>query len=333
MTYRMAALGWLVVALAACGGAPATSQGAPTTAATTPDPTDPPATPVVTEPPLEALELLWESAGNTTPAGPFPSTYSPAVDPLTGDIWVSLGSDDLIWIFGSDGAFKDSFGKSGDGPGEFEFTRPACRECPGAGALAFAPDGSLFVADVGNHRVQKFNPEHEFQAEWGGFGGGEGQFADATQIATNGREVFVSDFTRQDTQVFDLGGMFLRALPSSGWLAIGGAGNLLMSRFGEVATFDAQGQVVDATAIPDYAGGFHIGLAASDDGRLFFDYQNDATGEAIALGELDPSTGTSRVWSTAGETLAIADDVLYEANYTGPGWPEAVLRAYRLPEP
>jgi len=328
----MAATGWLILVLAACSGAPAaTDRAFPPPAATTTS--EPPATPAATAPGLEALELLWENAGAPGPTGRYPATYSPAVDPLSGDIWVSLASDDVIWVFAPDGTFKGLFGRPGNGPGEFEFTRPACRDCPGAGALSFAPDGSLFVADVGNHRVQKFNAEREFETEWGEFGAGEGQFADAIQIATNGREVFVADDGRRDTQVFDVDGRFRRTLPISGWLAVGRIGEILVSSLGQVATFDENGQVVAATDFPEYRGGWQIGLAVDDNGRLFFNYQNNATTDAIGLGELDPSTGNSRVWSTAGETLAIAGAVLYEANYASTGWPEAVLRAYRLPEP
>jgi hypothetical protein len=328
----MAATGWLILVLAACSGTPAESdrRSPPPAPSTT---SEPPGTLAASEPSLEALELLWESAGAPAPTGRYPATYSPAVDPLSGDIWVSLASDDVIWVFAPDGTFKSLFGRPGDGPGEFEFTRPACPDCPGAGALSFAPDGSLFVADVGNHRVQKFNAEREFETEWGQFGAGEGQFADAIQIATNEREVFVSDDVRRDTQVFDMDGRLQRTLPISGWLAVGSAGVILVSTFGQVATVDQDGQVGSPTAFPEYRGGWQIGLAADDSGRVFFNYQDNATADAIGLGELDPSTGESRVWSTAGETLAIAGDVLYEANYASTGWPEAVLRAYRLPQP
>ena len=338
MAVRIAAVGWLVFVLAACGGTAATlppaTAPAATAAATTPDPTNAPGTPAVTEPPLEALELLWEASGDTEPGTPYPGTFSPAVDPQTGDIWVTASASDNIWIFAADGTFKGSFGGPGTGPGEFEFTRPACRDCPGAGALAFATDGSLFVADVGNHRIQKFDPSHEFEREWGEFGAGDGQFADAIQIATNGDEVFVSDDARLDVQVFDLDGKLLRTLPTSGWLAVDAAGDLFISsNEGSLARYDGSGPSGEPIELPDFRGGDHIGLAAADDGRLFFDYQDDRTGGAIGFGAIDASTGAGQTWSTGGETLTIADDVLYQANYVSPGWPEAMLRAYRVPEP
>jgi DNA-binding beta-propeller fold protein YncE len=39
--------------------------------------------------------------------------------------------------------------------------------------IAVAPDGSVYVTDTWNHRVQKFSPEGEFLTMWGYFGQGE----------------------------------------------------------------------------------------------------------------------------------------------------------------
>ncbi len=329
------ALTALIAVVAACSGTvaptPAATTGTlPTAAQPTSAPTTPPATPRVTEPPAAPLELLWEASGDTAVTGPVPGTYSPAVDPLSGDIWVSMSSS-TVWIFASDGTYKGSFGEPGDGPGEFDFRRPACLDCPAVGALAFAPDGSLFIADVGNHRVQKFDPAHEFVTEWGGFGAGEGQFADAIQIATNGREVYVADDARGDLQVFDVDGAFLQTFPVSGWATIGAQGNLYVTVDNAVHSYDADGQGNQIAELPNAYPIVAIGLAVDDRGRLFFNLQNDQTAAAVGLGELDPSTGDYRVWSTGGETLAIFGDVIYQANYTGSGWPKPALRAYALP--
>ena len=325
----------LAAGLAGCGQATAPT-GAPETPATTSSAAAEAtvaATSVATEKAPPALDLLWEGRGPTEIKGWYPGTYQPAVDPLTGDVWVALSSEHLIWIFSKEGEFQGVFGGPGDGPGEFDFRRPACRDCPGAGALTFAPDGSLFVADVGHHRVQKFDPEHKFEKQWGGFGAGEGQFADAIGIATNGREVFVGDGERGDTQVFDMSGTYLRTL-TGGWLAVDPAGGLSISSFGTVTRYDADGKQLDPVSLPAQGNDELIGLAVDDDGRVFFDYQDAREPHgAVALGEVDPTTGNSRTWSTAGETLAISGNVLYEANYTGEGWPEPVLRAYVLPAP
>jgi sugar lactone lactonase YvrE len=331
---------FLISALAGCAGggtptAPPSSEPAPTVAPPTKaQPTKAPATAKPTDTPVLPLELLWEARGDTEPTGAESGTFSPAVHPITGDIWVSMSSG-TIWTFDADGAYKGSFGVPGDGRGEFAFRRSACPDCPAAGALAFAPDGTLFVADIGNHRVQRFDPAGEFVTEWGSFGSGEGQFADAVQIATNGREVFVSDHTRLDTQVFDLDGKFLRALPITGyhWLAVDADGSLYVSNEGEVVKYASDGTESDRFDLPDYRGALHPGLAVDERGRIFWNFQDNETAGAVGVGELDRMTGESRVWSTGGETLAVSGGVVYQANYTGQGWPEPVLRAYVLTAP
>ncbi len=53
-----------------------------------------------------------------------------------------------------------AFGSSGDQPGQFSSPR----------GLAVAPDGTLYVADSRNHRIQRFSTGGEFIQAWGGFG-------------------------------------------------------------------------------------------------------------------------------------------------------------------
>lgn len=338
-----AILGAIALASAACGQAvtPIASNGAgpavTTSAATTPSPLPTRATGTVasTEAPPPALKPRWEAAGENASTDGEPATYSPTVDPLTGDIWVAVSFDGVIWRFGSDGTYKGSVGKPGKGDGEFDFERTTCRPC-GAGALAFAPDGTLFVADTGNNRIQKFGPDHKFVKAWGTFGAGDGQFADAIQIATNGHEVFVGDDARGDLQVFDMNGNYVRTMPHGGWLAIDPHGTLYVTVEGVVHVYDPAGAEVRTINLPDYKGSAHIGLAADGHGRLFYNFQKlVGHPDAIGLGAIDIETGESWVWSTGGETLAIdaARETVYLANYVGAGWPEPLLRAYELPAP
>jgi uncharacterized protein (TIGR03663 family) len=53
------------------------------------------------------------------------------------------------------------FGTQGEGPGQFNAPR----------GLAIAPDGSLYVADSRNHRIQHFSAEGQFLGAWGSFSG------------------------------------------------------------------------------------------------------------------------------------------------------------------
>lgn len=58
------------------------------------------------------------------------------------------------------------WGKKGTAPGEFD--QP--------GGLAFGLDGSLYVCDQVNRRVQRFTREGKLLAAWGEYGDGPGQF-------------------------------------------------------------------------------------------------------------------------------------------------------------
>ncbi|HYK95469.1 MAG TPA: NHL repeat-containing protein [Candidatus Dormibacteraeota bacterium] len=296
-----------------------------------------PPLPSVASSPAPALELLWERSGDTTLSGGNPATYWPAVDPKTGDVWVALGANGLYWIFSPDGKFLGSSGAPGTGPGQFNFRRTACPDCV-AGAIAFAPDGSFFVADDGNNRIQKFDSAHKFVKAWGSFGSGDGQFADANAIATDGKAVYVNDDARGDIQVFDADGRFLRSFAGpGGWLAIDKDGNLFVmdnsSTTAAINEYDAAGGLRHRFDLPSFEGD-HIGLAVDATGRLFFNIQSRQSPDpALGLVRFDPTSSTITRWSTGGETLAIAptQDAIYEANFVSAGWPSPLLRKYALP--
>lgn len=58
------------------------------------------------------------------------------------------------------------WGQKGTGEGEFD--------CPGG--IAIGSDGSVFVADQTNHRVQVFDRSGKFLRQWGVYGNDPGQF-------------------------------------------------------------------------------------------------------------------------------------------------------------
>ncbi len=113
--------------------------------------------------------------------------------------------------------------------------------CPEA--LAFAPDGELFVADQFSHVVQRFSPGGRFLGQWGSFGSGPGQFGAVDGLAVDAAgDVFVLDSTHARVERFTASGRLLgewgrpgRALgefdfgpgfgpdkPPGGGLAVGG---------------------------------------------------------------------------------------------------------------
>ena len=66
----------------------------------------------------------------------------------------------------------------------------------------------LFVADTGNHRIQKFDMEGALIMEWGGYGTTTGHFINPWGVASDGTFVYVTDTGNDRVQVFDLNGVF-----------------------------------------------------------------------------------------------------------------------------
>jgi streptogramin lyase len=90
-----------------------------------------------------------------------------------GDIFVSDGhrtevGNARVVKFTKDGKFIKQWGGHGSGPGQFEMPH----------GLAFDSKGRLFVADRGNNRIQIFDQEGTFIAEWKQFGRPSGVYID-----------------------------------------------------------------------------------------------------------------------------------------------------------
>lgn len=101
-----------------------------------------------------------------------------------------------------DGSGKKLFtlGKRGSAPGEFNF--PV--------AAATAPDGTLYVLDAGNFRVQAFTPDGKFLRSFGSLGNAFGQFARPRGIAVDDDgNVYVSDAKFGNVQIFNGDGELL----------------------------------------------------------------------------------------------------------------------------
>ena len=96
------------------------------------------------------------------PAGPhsghpFNRCTHVALDPKTGDIYVSDGyGNSRVHKFSSDGKPLFSWGGPGTDPGEFNIVHN----------IATDKDGYVYVADRENHRVQIFDSNGRFETQW-----------------------------------------------------------------------------------------------------------------------------------------------------------------------
>jgi len=99
-------------------------------------------------------------------------------------MYILVTKDNRILQFVNDGNFVKSFGTTGEDDGKF--LNP--------NSLAIDKNGSLFVADSGNHRVQVLDQNGKFLTKWGTFGTGYAQFLEISGIAVDSQgNVFTAD--------------------------------------------------------------------------------------------------------------------------------------------
>lgn len=95
-------------------------------------------------------------------AGPFNHPTEMLPGP-SGDLYVTDGyRNSRVHRFTKDGELIQSWGQPGKtAPGDFHLPH----------TLAIAPDGTLYVSDRANQRVQIFTPDGQFKGMWTGMGG------------------------------------------------------------------------------------------------------------------------------------------------------------------
>jgi DNA-binding beta-propeller fold protein YncE len=88
---------------------------------------------------------------------PFNKPTKVALDPKTGDLYVSDGyGNSRVHKFTPDGKHILSWGRPGTDPGEFNLVHSVCTD----------KDGYVYVADRENHRIQIFDGNGNFQTQW-----------------------------------------------------------------------------------------------------------------------------------------------------------------------
>jgi DNA-binding beta-propeller fold protein YncE len=109
----------------------------------------------------------------------------------------------------SDGTLTATYGSRGTDDGEFSL--PV--------GLAYSPvTSNLYVADVGNDRVQEITTSGTFVRKWGSSGTGDGQFTTAVAVAVNPQNgaIYVTDSGRDDVQIFATSGSYLSTFGETG---------------------------------------------------------------------------------------------------------------------
>jgi tripartite motif-containing protein 71 len=206
-----------------------------------------------------------------------------AVDEL-GRIWIADFGNSRVRLFDARGGTLGGWGSRGDGrysfrdpsgiavgggrvyvadtwngriqcfatSGEWQATASGLSSPRG---VAIAPDGRVWVAESGGHRVLAFDASLGNKVGVGGKGSGDSQFSNPVGIAVAGSgEVYVADSDNRRIVVLSSDGTFRRSWPVPGWeravdpyLEIDRNGTLYASDPGAaeaVRAFDGEGRVL-----------------------------------------------------------------------------------------
>ncbi|MHC4333068.1 MAG: hypothetical protein ACYSUP_00220 [Planctomycetota bacterium] len=251
----------------------------------------------------------------------YDETYSPqeigeanwpgdvAVDETQGLLYVTSSSDCEIKIYDIESTPPtppDSFGSEGDANGQFKFPQ----------GIDVDPNGNIYVADTGNHRIQKFDPNGDFLTSWGSFGNGNGQFYYPFSVTADPKYnlVYITDPFNRRVQIFDRQGNFIYAwgkwdpdegaaeeFIETGGVAADGKGNLCVNtnkggQYGEyIVKFSIYMPDIDynRNGIPDSLDGFCASPTVYNVTRdKFYSSINSAINDANSGDELAVYPGT-----------------------------------------
>jgi YYY domain-containing protein len=144
--------------------------------------------------------------------------------------------------------------------------------------VAIASDGTIYIADWDNHRIQAFNRELDFVRKWGERGDLPSQFKQPGDVAIDaGNNVYVADTWNQRVQVFTAEGKYLREFGGAWYgprgIAVAADGKVYVSDTGNhrVRRFSATGQEeVTWGGIGSAPGQFKepIGIAVDSHGQV-----------------------------------------------------------------
>ena len=216
--------------------------------------------------------LIWDYNVNTTGAA---GAAVPAPTTVSYDQHKQVLAADAVW------------GQQGAEPGQFAAPR----------SVAVAPDGTVYVADSRNNRIQKFDASGKPILTWGSFGASlsgqaapPGTFNEPWGVAVGpDGSVYVADTWNHRIQKFDADGKFISTWGHEGqgdafdslWgprgVAVDGAGRVFVTDTGNkrVVVYDANGIGLSSIGVTGKGGvdqGFldePVGVVVAPDGTVY----------------------------------------------------------------
>jgi len=162
-------------------------------------------------------DMNWDGQPDQSCAGQFNKPQGIAIGP-DGSLYVADTFNNRIQKFDGQGRFISQWGSycRTDTDSDGQPDQPCDGRFNAPYAVAIAGDGSIYVADGSNQRIQKFNSGGTFVASWGSKGNGDGQFSSVVGLAiSSDGSVFAVDSGNR-IQKFDSNGAFQAKWGSKG---------------------------------------------------------------------------------------------------------------------
>lgn len=248
-------------------------------------------------------DFVWKINGEPNPFSKVNGPIGVAVD-VEGNLFVVDAGNSRVQKFDRDGKFLLMWGSKGASDGQFNITTPD------EGRAAVDGEGNVYVADVNNYRVQKFDPNGKFLTKWGSEGNGDGQFREISDIAIDQHnDVYIVDYRENAVQKFNCKGGFLLRWGSPGTLdgelngpfalAIDTQENVLVAELdpGRLQKFDGNGKFLSKYLLPPVANRVVQPWCIALDGQ---GYLYIADHSACRVVKLDSSGNLLAVWGSEG---------------------------------